>query len=84
MNRYTQISYLTQDTIWENHKTQENITYKRIERSALTQQGCKEQTRHHDRHETQITIKFYNRRTAFERSVKIMEGYNIVPISHYF
>ena len=36
-------------------KTQEHITYKRAKRFALSQQvtqGCNEQTRKHDKHET--------------------------------
>ena len=37
-NRYNQATYLTQDTTWESNKTQENITYKRIKRSDLSQQ----------------------------------------------
>ena len=37
-NPYNQIPHLTQNTIWESDKTQENITYKRAKRSALPQQ----------------------------------------------
>ena len=37
-NRYNQIPHLTQDTIWESEKTQENITYKEAKRSVLFQQ----------------------------------------------
>ena len=32
-NRYNQVPHLTQDTVRENDKTQENITYKRAKRS---------------------------------------------------
>ena len=37
-NPYNQIPHLTQDTKWESDKTQENTTYKRAKRSALSQQ----------------------------------------------
>ena len=37
-NRYNQGPHLTQDTIWESDKTQENITYKRAKRSVFSQQ----------------------------------------------
>ena len=37
-NPYDQIPHITQDTIWQSDKTQENITYKSAKRSALSQQ----------------------------------------------
>ena len=37
-NRYKHIPHLTQDTIWESDKTQENITYKRAKRSVFSKQ----------------------------------------------
>ena len=37
-NRQNKPPHLTQDTVWESDKTQENITYKRAKRSALSQQ----------------------------------------------
>ena len=40
-NRTNQVPRLTQDTIWESDKTQENITHKRAKRSAVTQQHNK-------------------------------------------
>ena len=33
-----QVPHLTQHIIWESDKTLENITYKRVKRSALSQQ----------------------------------------------
>ena len=35
-NRYNQVPYLTQDTIRETDKIQENITHKRVKRSAFS------------------------------------------------
>ena len=37
-NRYNQVPNLTQDNTWESDITQENITYKRAKRPALSQQ----------------------------------------------
>ena len=37
-NRYNQAPHLTQDTVWESDKTQENITYKGEKRYHLSQQ----------------------------------------------
>ena len=37
-NWSNQITHLTQDNIWESDKTQDNITFKRAKRSALSQQ----------------------------------------------
>ena len=37
-NHYNQVPHLTQDTTCESGKTQENITYKRANRLALSQQ----------------------------------------------
>ena len=34
-NRYNQVPHLTQDTIWESDKTQENTTHKRAKRPAI-------------------------------------------------
>ena len=36
--RYNQVPHLTQDTVWESDKTQENISLKRAKRLALFQQ----------------------------------------------
>ena len=38
MIKYNQVPHLTRDTIWENDKTQENITYQEAKRLALFQQ----------------------------------------------
>ena len=40
-NRYNQVPHLTKDTTWESDKTLEKITYKRVKRSALSQQMVK-------------------------------------------
>ena len=53
-NRYNDIPHLTQDTIWESDKTQENITYKRAKRPALSQQVTTRHDSMNDKHETQI------------------------------
>ena len=37
-NRCNQLPLLTQDTEWESDKTRENIAYKTLKRSALSQQ----------------------------------------------
>ena len=38
-NQYNQVPHLTQNTLWESDKhTQENITYKKANRSVLSQQ----------------------------------------------
>ena len=37
-NQYNKVLHLFQDTIWESDKTQENITFKKAKRSALSQQ----------------------------------------------
>ena len=37
-NRYHQVPHMTQDTTWENVNTQENTTYKRTKRLALSRQ----------------------------------------------
>ena len=37
-NRYNQVQHLTQDTTCESDKTQENITYRRTKRLALSKQ----------------------------------------------
>ena len=37
-NQYNQVPQLTRDIIWESDKIQENTTYKRAKRSALSQQ----------------------------------------------
>ena len=37
-NRYKQVPHLTHDNVWESDKTQENFTYKRDKRPALSQQ----------------------------------------------
>ena len=50
-NPYNQLPHLTQDTIWESDKTQENVTYKRAKDQPFPNrwpQGCKEQTRQYD------------------------------------
>ena len=76
--------HLTQDTIWESSKTQENITHKRAKRSALSQQvttRLHKQIRQYDKdkQERQITKKIQRRSTALEGSVrKLLEGLNLV------
>ena len=81
-NRYNQIPHLTQDTIWESDKnTRKHHLQKNQEGQPFpsSQQGCKEQTRQHDRHETQITKSILKRRTALEKSKNqfLFEGLNI-------
>ena len=68
-NLYNQAPHLTQDTVWESDKTQENITCKGEKRSALSQQVT---TRLQGtdmagwQRQTQITSKIHKRSTAFE------------------
>ena len=37
-NRFSQVPYLTQDTVWESDKTQQHATYRRAKKTALSQQ----------------------------------------------
>ena len=55
-NRYNQVPYLTQDTIWETDKIQENITHKRVKRSAFSPKSCKEQTRQYNKDKRETSI----------------------------
>ena len=78
MNQYNQVPHLTRDTIWKSEKnTLENITHKRVKRSALFKQivtslqGTDKPAQHNkDIHETQITKTTKEARTPLERSVK--------------
>ena len=65
-------------------KTQENITYKKAKRSALSQQmtarlhGTERQDSMTDKHHTQIAKRIHKRITALEWSVrKLLEGLNM-------
>ena len=80
-NRYNQVPHLTQDTTQEidkdriKHHTQESQEVSPF--PAGDHKASNEQTRKHDKHETQITKMIHKRSTAFERSVNILlEGLN--------
>ena len=80
-NQYNQVPNLTQNTAWESDITQENITYKRAKKLALSQQvttrlRLTDETSWHTRN---IYIKKdHKRSTTLEQSVKIilLEGLN--------
>ena len=58
-NKYNQVAHLTQDTIWESDKTQENIIHMRAKRSALSQHV---RDRQDSMIKTNTEHKFYNKK----------------------
>ena len=62
---------------WQIFK-RKKASYTKEPRGSRWPQGCKEQTRQHDRHETQITKRIHKRSTALERPVFfLLEGFNM-------
>ena len=75
--RYKQVPHLTQDTIWDSDNTQENITYKRAFPAGDHKAAIIRQENMTVKHETQITKRIHKRSTTLERSVKLLEGFNM-------
>ena len=90
-NLYNRVLHMTQDTVCESDKTQENSTYIQTyihTREPRTQpspsrwpQGCREQTKQYgkDKHKTQIAKMIPKRSIDLQRQVrKLQQGLNIV------
>ena len=73
-NRYNQIPHLTNDTIWESEKTQENITHKRAKKTAFFPTGDHKATRNRQDSMAELQKRIHKRSTALERSVKNTGG----------